>query len=211
MSLPKWTRQWLPGKALESAALWRHKTGRARSHPACPPGWLAQVSDNDIGGSNMSALMLTEAQIENLVSCPKRVENPGSKSRTDGKHVRRDFRVVSTDDKHEFVLFTRQSTVIAESFTAGLRWRSNSGDEVILLRCNGTDHAHGNAIEHEQFEAQQHIHMATERYLVAGRKAEGFALPTVKYSTMAGALHEVTRLANVVGLPTEADEPDLSS
>lgn len=157
----------------------------------------------------MSVLMLTEAQIQDLMSCPKRVENPGSKSRTDGKHVRRDFRVVSVDGKQEFVLFTRQSTVIPESFTAGLRWRSNSGEEVILLRCNGADHAHGNAIEHEQFEAQQHIHTATERYLAAGRKAEGYALPTAKYSTMTGALHEVTRLANVAGLQTEADEPDL--
>ena len=156
----------------------------------------------------MSVLTLTEAQIQDLLSCPKRVENPGSKARTDGKHIRRDFRVVSADGEQKFVLFTRQSTVIPESFTAGLRWRSNSGEEVILLRCNGADHAHGNAIEHEQFEAQQHIHTATERYIAAGRKAEGHAVPTTMYSTLAGALHEVAKLANVVGLQTEADEPD---
>jgi hypothetical protein len=157
----------------------------------------------------MSVLTLTDAQIRDLLNCAKSVENPGSKSRTDGKHVRRDFKVVSADNKHEFVLFTRQSTVISDNFSAGLRWRSKTGEEAILIRCNGSDHAHGNAIEREQFAAHQHIHMATERYIVAGRKAESFAEPSKKYSTLAGALHELVQLAKIAGLQTQPDEPDL--
>lgn len=157
----------------------------------------------------MAVVALTDAQIREFLTCSKRVENPGSKARTEGKHVRRDFRVVSVDGKHEFVLFTRQSTVIADSFSAGLRWRSKTGEEVILLRCNGSDHSHGNALEREQFDAQQHVHRATERYIAAGRKAESYAEPSESYSTLDGALHELMQLAKITGLSTRPDEPDL--
>lgn len=157
----------------------------------------------------MALVTLTDAQIQDLLSCRKRVENPGSKARTEGKHVRRDFRVLSEDGRHEFVLFTRQSTLISDNFSAGLRWKSKSGEEVILMRCNGSDHPHGNSIECDEFGAQAHIHRATERYILAGKKAESFANPTEEYTTLSGALHELVRLANILGLETKPDEPDL--
>lgn len=157
----------------------------------------------------MSLVTLTDAQIQDFLSCQKRVENPGSRARTEGKHVRRDFRVLSEDGRHEFVLFTRQSTVISDNFSAGLRWKSKTGEEVILMRCNGSDHPHGNSIERDEFGAQTHIHRATERYIVPGKKAESYSQPTERYMTLAGALHELVRLANIAGLETRPDEPDL--
>ena len=157
----------------------------------------------------MSLITLTDTQIEELLRMPKRVQNAGSREREDGKHLRRDFRVQSDDDRHEFVLFTRQSTVIQDGFSAGLRWRSKTGEEVMLIRCNGSDHPHVNALEREQFDAQFHVHMATEKYILAGKRSEGRADPTDKYRTLAGALHEVVRLANITGLTTHADEADL--
>jgi hypothetical protein len=51
--------------------------------------------------------------------------------------------------------------------------------------------------------------MATKRYVVAGRKAECYAEPTAVYSTLEGALHEPTRIANISGLAAKPDEPDL--
>lgn len=157
----------------------------------------------------MSVETLTDALIAELMICSKRVDNPASKTRTEGKHIRRDFRVTSADGRHEFVLFTRQSTVIAESFSAGLRWKSKTGEEVILMRCNGADHPHGNALEHERFAAQTHIHRATERYILAGRKAESHAQPASAYSTLDGALHHLTQLTRIEGLSTRPDEADL--
>jgi hypothetical protein len=159
----------------------------------------------------MSLVTLTDAEIEELLACPKRVENPGSRKRTEGKHIRKDFRVISEDQRHEFVLFTRQSTVISDSFSAGLRWRSKTGEEVILLRYNGSDHPHGNVIEREEFDAQPHVHRATERYILANKKAESFAQPTGTYTTLAGALHELVRATNVKGIETKPDEGDLFS
>ena len=84
----------------------------------------------------MSLVTLTDAQIQDFVSCGECVENPGSKARIEGKHRRRDCRVQSEDGRHDFVLFTRQSTVISHHFSAGLRWKSKTGEEVILMRGN---------------------------------------------------------------------------
>jgi hypothetical protein len=162
-----------------------------------------------LGERTMSLVTLTDAQIQDLVSCSKRVENPRSKVRREGKHERRDYRVLSDDGRYEFVLFTRQSTVISDSFTAGLRWKSKTGEEVILMRCNGSDHPHGNAIERNEFGAQTHVHHATERYIVAGKKPESFAQPTENYTNLVGALQELVRLANIAGLETKPDQPDL--
>lgn len=155
----------------------------------------------------MSVLTLTDAQIDDLLRVPKQVQNPASRERVDGKHLRRDYRVAS-DGRHEFILFTRQSTVIKDGFSAGLRWRSKTGEGVILLRCNGADHPHMNALERDRFESEFHVHKATERYILAGKRCEGYAETTDAFRTLGGALHEVMRLANISGLTSKADEDD---
>ena len=157
----------------------------------------------------MSIEALSQAEIDALITCPKRVINPSSRPKTEGKHIRRDYQVASLDGRHEFMLFTRQSTIITESFSAGLRWRSKTGEEVILMRCNGSDHTHNNAIERTRFELRRHVHRATERYLTAGRKAESFAEVTDAYRTLDGALHHLLQLTSISGLNISSDETDM--
>jgi hypothetical protein len=157
----------------------------------------------------MAVESLTDEQIADLLGCPKQVDRANPRSRQDGKHLRRDFDARSVDDRHYFVIFTRQSTVIPESFSAGLRWKSKTGEEVMLLRCNGSDHEHFNAIEGMRFSGTCHVHKATERYAAAGRKVESFALPDTAYRSLNGALHHLAQLANISGLDTQPDTPDL--
>lgn len=157
----------------------------------------------------MATTVLTDTDIEALLKMPKRVENPGTKQRTEGKHLRRDYRVASNDSKSEFALFVRQSTVLPESFSVGLRWLPKSGEDVMLIRFNGPSHPHSNTIEGERFEFVCHVHQATERYLAAGKKDEGFAVPSGDYTTVGGALHCLAARCNISGLNTQADERDL--
>ena len=152
---------------------------------------------------------LTDQRIKELLSIPKRVENPLARERTEGKHLRRDFRLTSVDGDHSFSVFTRQSTKIAEGFSAGLIWHSKTGEDVTLLRCNGSDHVHPNAIERTRIEHQCHVHIATERYIAANRKVEGYAELDQSYRTLPGALHHLTKLGNIKGLQTQPDESDL--
>ena len=148
---------------------------------------------------------LTDEKIAQLLALPKRVENPQSREKVEGKHRRRDYRVISDDGGHRFTLFTRQSTRIANGYSAGLLWHAKSGEDVILLRCNGSDHPHPNVLERERIDYQCHVHMATERYIQANRKGEGFAETTGEYHTLAGALHELMHRAKIQGLSSEAD------
>lgn len=157
----------------------------------------------------MAVETLTDEQIRSLLACHKRVENPHAKERTEGKHTRRDYRVESLDGKHRFSLFTRQSTRIASGFSAGLLWKSKTGEEVILLRCNGSDHAHPNTLERTRLVDQCHVHEATERYIASGKKSEGYAQATTIYRSLGGALHHLVQRANIGGLSTQPDEPDL--
>ena len=150
---------------------------------------------------------LTDEKIARLLTLPKRVENPQSREKVEGKHKRRDFRVVSEDGAHRVTLFTRQSTKIAGGFSAGLLWHAKSGEDVILLRCNGSDHPHPNVLERQRIEYRCHVHLLTERYILANRKGEGFAEVTEAYHTLAGALNELVHRANIQGLATDADGP----
>lgn len=152
---------------------------------------------------------LTDDKIAQLLGCPKRVENLQAREKSEGKHLRRDYRVVSEDGEHRFALFTRQSTRIAEGFSAGLLWHAKTGEDVMLLRCNGSDHPHPNVLERERIEFQCHVHRATERYIQASRKSEGYAEKTQAYHTLAGALHYLVQQAHIQGLKTEPDEPEL--
>ncbi len=123
----------------------------------------------------MATTVLTDRDIEGLLSMPKQVENPGAKFRTEKKHARKDYRLISGDGIHRFALFVRQSTVLPENFSAGLRWLPKSGEDVTLIRFNGPSHPHSNSIEGDRFEFVCHVHQATERYIAAGKKDEGFA------------------------------------
>lgn len=150
---------------------------------------------------------LTDEQIAQLLAVPKRVENPQARERQEGQHLRRDYRVVSEDGAHRFSVFTRQSTRIADGFSAGLLWHARSGEEVVLLRCNGSDHPHPNVLERQRIDFECHVHITTERYIQANRKPEGYAAATAAYRTLAGALHELVSRANIRGLKSEPDGP----
>ena len=148
----------------------------------------------------MALETLTDEQIQSLLACAKRVENPQVREKTEGKHLRRDYRVVSLDGEHLFTLFTRQSSRIVNGFSAGLLWKSRTGEEVILLRCNGNDHEHPNKLERTRLIDQCHVHEATERYIAVGKKSEGYAQATTAYHSLDGALHHLSQRANIQGL-----------
>ncbi len=158
----------------------------------------------------MLAAVLTEERIQELLLMPKAVVNKGAREVKEGKAYRVEYRAVARGADEEFVVFVRRHVEMEDNFTAGIRWTPKSGEPVILMRCNGGSHPHSNQLEKTKFPVGHcHVHVATERYLAAGKSAEHFAEITTDYRTHKGALHTLCQLCNIFGLDTGPDELDL--
>ena len=105
-------------------------------------------------------------------------------------------------DGTEFRVVLRRSSLNPMAFSAILMVRvPNSNRWFRLCRHNGS-HWHRNRIEGNRFR-DFHIHTATERYQIAGRREDAYAEPTDRFSSLEGA---VDCLQQDAGLPLEPDE-----
>lgn len=144
----------------------------------------------------MEILSITDDQIDDLLSMPKCITNPGARWKELGRAKLKDYSVLSDDRAHKFAVFVRQSTKFANSFSVGLLWH-NGEDSLVLMRCNGSSHVHENKLERETIRMVPHIHIATARYISIGKKSEGFAKPTSAYNSVEGALAVLLQRCNI--------------
>ncbi len=64
-----------------------------------------------------------------------------------------------------------------------------------LRRHNGNSHDHPNRLEQAVVRGF-HVHLATERYQLAGYEEDGYAETTNSYRDLAGAIHSMIAIAN---------------
>lgn len=158
---------------------------------------------------------LTQDRIFDLISCPKKVTNPSARSREKDGHLQHNYKVVAEDgSSNKFELYTRQNlrNGMQDDFSCGLRWIAPNGDSLTLKRYNGSNHNHLNHLTSERLGNVCHIHTATELYIKASKKPEGYAEATNQYNTLAGALHCLIKDCNISGLSSSPDitnQPDL--
>ena len=98
----------------------------------------------------------TDDELAGLIACSKQVVDPPRREmRVDGRMKRNDMTLKSSDSKHSFRVFIRQSEEFPENFSFGLIYFP--GDEpgsFQLVRCNGQ---HGGEKVHPHH-AVFHIH-----------------------------------------------------
>ena len=115
--------------------------------------------------------MLTDRQIQNLVTRPKRILRrvPPSGYQEEGRQRRGELELEATDDSsYRFSVFIRQSAKFIENFSVGLRYQTGDSSlgTVTLLRYNGP---HGESVrDPDGHYARPHIHRITEAALVSG-------------------------------------------
>lgn len=151
---------------------------------------------------------LTDVKIDGLLSCPKQLNNPNARIKTKEKHEQVNYSVVATDGSdYQFELYKRQNTMLGmeDDFSCGISWVSPSGETITLKRYNGASHDHPNHLENERLGHSCHIHKATEKYIKANRKPEGYAEKTERYTTVDGALHCLVTDCNISGITTTPD------
>ena len=151
---------------------------------------------------------LTDDKIADLLNCPKRLTNPNARAKTIEGREQLNFRVVALDNSdHEFEIYKRQNLRpgMEDDFSCGISWISPSGESITLKRYNGPNHNHPNHLEKVSLGYSCHIHIATERYIKANKKPEGFAEVTDRYDTINGALHCLVNDCKIVGIQTQSD------
>lgn len=151
---------------------------------------------------------INDNKIEQLLSLAKRVTNPNTRDSDKRSHMQRNYTVRSMDGQ-EFTLYVRQNKRVEDDFSCGLSWHMPSGETLTLVRYNGSNHPHPNRLESTNVDFTCHIHRATQRYIEANLKPEGYAETTDRYLTVNGALHELVIDCNITGIVTEPDHPDL--
>lgn len=155
---------------------------------------------------------VTDQQISELLSCAKKVTNPGTRPKSKDGHEQVNYKASAMDGSgHEFEIYTRQNKRegMEDDFSCGLSWIAANGETLTLKRYNGSSHNHPNHIENEKLGYSCHIHIATEKYIKANRKPEGFAVKTDKYYTVEGALYCLVTDCNIAGITTTPDNPKL--
>ncbi|QWR77152.1 hypothetical protein [Candidatus Magnetomonas plexicatena] len=155
---------------------------------------------------------ITDSKIEELILCEKRVINPGIKSKIKAEHEQYNYDAISLDtNKYKFMIYKRQNKRegMEDDFSCGIIWIAPSGEMLTLKRYNGPNHKHKNHLENDSLTDGAHVHIATERYIRANKKAEGFAEKTSCYITVEGALHCLVKACNVKNIQTTPDESRL--
>lgn len=152
---------------------------------------------------------LTDAKIMDLLNCQKRLTNPQARVRNiDGsEHI--NYNVEALDGSgHTFQAYKRQNRRegMENDFSCGLSWISPNGETITLTRYNGSSHNHPNHLEGERLGYKPHIHRATEKYIRANRKADGFATTTNRYKTLEGAFHCLVIDCKISGIETKPDD-----
>lgn len=156
----------------------------------------------------MQELIFTDEQIEALLKMPKMVINPGARWKLQRGANQKNFDLES-EDRTQFSLYLRQNMRIANNFSCGLLLKHPQGN-ITLTRYNGSDHDHENPLDFDTRVSNTcHIHVATARYMNAGRKPEHYAVNTDRYTDLDGALRALIFDCAVSGVKLK--ESDIES
>lgn len=144
---------------------------------------------------------MTDEEIRILLEMPKVIERWQKDWKdTERGHLMINCDVRAANEPIRFRLFVRQNTRVKGSFSCGLIHLSEGGETTCLTRYNGSDHLHSNPLDSDRAQFRGcHIHKATQRYIAAGRKAEHFAVPTDRYTTVQGALQALLADCRIEG------------
>ena len=93
-----------------------------------------------------------------------------------------------------------------DDFSCGISWVAPNGEILTLKRYNGSSHNHPNHLEKLNLGYNCHTHIATEKYIKANRKPEGFAEVTKRYNTLNGAFDCLVKDCKISGINTEPDD-----
>ncbi|MBT9159680.1 MAG: hypothetical protein AAGB97_03350 [Dehalococcoidia bacterium] len=138
----------------------------------------------------MADIVLNDVEISNLVQ--ERKEFPSNyqslfQTKSKKGHKEQELSLPRTDGS-QFKVIWRENRINPLDFSLILAYIPPKTTALFRLRrYNGKSHQHTNKIEGETF-YDFHIHQATERYQASGFEEDGFAITSLEYADIHGAL-----------------------
>lgn len=135
-------------------------------------------------------MVLDDATIDRLTREPKPPLELAQLVPTRRKRAHRETHIeVEGREGSRFRVIVRQLVLDPLDFSVILGYLPSATTRVFhLRRHNGNSHVHTNRLEGTRLRFDFHVHVATERYQVAGFKEEDYAEPTDAYSDLPGAI-----------------------
>lgn len=149
----------------------------------------------------------TQAQLDALIVCPKRITvPPKAKMAAERGSLRNGMELASADDKHRFRVFMRINEAFPENFSIGLVVLAKDAEGVVeihLIRCNGPHEGPvepaGTPTGVPNWHFGYHIHRAKADNLDSGLRAERGAETTKEYGSFQEALAYFLKTCGVQG------------
>lgn len=140
-------------------------------------------------------MIYTDADLSQLITCPKRITKPPRKDmRTEGQMLRDEMEFESLDSQHVFRAFIRQNRQFPENFSVGLDYLPKDvPGSFCLLRCNGM---HGSNKAHPHH-SNCHIHLSKADDVNAGVRVGRHIELAREYAAFRDALRYFLRTVNV--------------
>lgn len=150
-------------------------------------------------------MVLDDARIQALIAEPKPTVEPAALMPTTikGRHRERQESVRGGNGSG-FRLIVRQAMLDLSDFSVILGYEVAETTGLFRLRRhNGDSHDHSNRLEGSIVRGY-HVHVATERYQLAGFGEDGYAEATNSYEDLIGAIHHMLSAAHFAPPPQTA-------
>jgi hypothetical protein len=140
---------------------------------------------------------MTEENINYLITCEKEIiETEHKDLKSNQGHKRNNFRLLSSDEKHQFSAFLRVNITFPENFSIGLVYQPVNDREIMLFRCNGPHHhkEKPNSEHHISY----HYHIEKEENILEGINPMNHSVVVEEYSTYVEAFQFFISKCNIV-------------
>lgn len=117
-------------------------------------------------------------------------------------HRQRSFKIkaiVDVDQEYRFEIYERQNLRDESDFSCGIALVSFDGSRFTLARYNGPSHEHGD------ISFRPHIHLASGKSILAGKRPDYEASQTDRFETLAGALACMVEDFHITGINERND------
>jgi len=142
---------------------------------------------------------ISEDLLTRLRTCKKTVTRWVADNRAKLRHIESTCEAIS-DSGDEFQIYMRQSQLVSDNFSCGIKWKSLDGEWVTLARYNGSSHTHQNKSNGQKIINACHIHQITVEAVQQGWDHENYATSTQRYSDLDGAKIALSADFSISGL-----------